>query len=119
MQDIAAFLRDCETVWNGHDLNRIMSQFRDDIVCQSRKAVPLSGDGVLGGHDALHASSAVALKRQPDLTFEVSTAEEHEMVLNSYRNHRNVLATGTLYFEAEGKVSHATACDCVADGGVK
>ena len=119
MQDYVAFAQDWEAGWNSHDLDRIMSHYRDDIVFRSRKAVPLTGGGELRGCDSLRAYWAAALKRQPDLRFEVvDMFEGHEMLVISYRNHRGVLATETLYFDADGAVFQAAACHKIDGSGV-
>lgn len=111
MRDYAASAKAWEAGWNSHDLDRIMEHYRSDIVFRSRKAVPLTGQGELHGHKALRAYWAAALERQPDLRFEViDVFEGHDMVVISYRNHRQIHATETLYFDAAGKVFQAAAC---------
>ena len=109
--DAHAFAKDWEAGWNSHDLDRILSHYRADIVFRSRKAVPLTGAGEIVGRDALRAYWAAALEKQPDLRFRVQDVfYGHEMLVIAYRNHRAVLAAETLYFDADGMVYQAAAC---------
>lgn len=96
---------------NSHDLNRIMSHYRDDIVFRSQKAVDLVGKGEIKGKTELRSYWAAALERQPDLKFTVQDVFiGHQMIVISYLNHRGVLATETLYFDDAGLVFQAAAC---------
>lgn len=109
--DAKTFASDWEAGWNSHDLERILSHYRDDIVFRSRKAVPISGTGEVVGKLALRSYWTSALKRQPDLHFRIQDVfEGHEMLVISYLNHHEILAAETLYFDDRGKVSHAAAC---------
>ena len=109
--DAKAFATEWEAGWNSHNLDRILSHYRDDIVFRSRKAIPLSGSGELKGKAVLRAYWATALERQPDLTFRVQDVfEGHDMMVITYMNHRDVLAAETLYFDADGSVFQAAAC---------
>ena len=117
MKDYLTFARDWEAGWNSHDLDRILSHYRDDIVFRSRKAAALVGAGEIHGLEALRAYWAAALERQPDLRFEiVDVFEGYEMMVISYRNHRGVLAAETLQFDADGMVYQASGCHR-AEGG--
>ena len=97
--------------WNSHDLDMIMSHYREDIVFRSQKAVALIGQGEVVGKTALRSYWEAALKRQPDLRFRVQDIfVGHHMMVISYLNHRDVLATETLYFDDDGYVFQAAAC---------
>lgn len=109
--DCKAFATSWEQGWNSHDLEKIMGHYRDDIVFRSLKAIPLVGDGEIHGKQALREYWAAALKRQLDLRFSVQDVfEGHEMMVISYLNHKGILATETLYFDADGMVFQAAAC---------
>ena len=109
--DFVGFAKDWEESWNSHDLDRIMGHYRDDIMFRSRKAVPLVGTGEIHGKKKLRAYWAAALERQSDLKFAVQDVfEGHNMITMTYTNHRGVLASETLYFDAEGMVYQAEAC---------
>jgi len=109
--DFRGFAQSWEDGWNSHDLDRIMTHYRDDIVFRSKKAQSLVGVGELVGREALRAYWAKALERQPDLRFDVQDVfEGHDMMVISYRTHRGVLAAETLYFDTDGQVYRAAAC---------
>jgi ketosteroid isomerase-like protein len=109
--DHRAFAQSWADGWNTHDLDAIMSHYRDDIVFHSLKAKSLTGAGELHGKEALRAYWSAALARQPELEFSVQDVfEGHNMMIISYLNHRGVLASEVLYFDAAGKVYRAAAC---------
>lgn len=106
-----AFAKAWEQGWNSHDLDVIMSHYRNDIQFRSKKAIPIVGTGTIQGKQALRSYWAAALERQPDLKFSVQDVfEGHDMLVISYLNQRSILATETLYFDAEGLVFQAAAC---------
>ncbi len=109
--DYHLFAKAWEAGWNSHDLDVIMGHYRDDIVFRSRKAQGLVGTGEISGKAALRQYWAEALLRQPDLRFVVTEVfEGFEMCVLRYRNHRDIVATETLYFDAEHRVFQAAAC---------
>ncbi len=111
------FAQAWERGWNSHDIDAIMSHYRDDIVFRSAKAIAVVGRGEIHGRQALRAYWSAALQRQPDLTFTVQDVfEGHEMLVISYHNHRGILAAETLHFDADGMVYLASACHRPADG---
>ena len=115
MRNATAFAQDWQEGWNSHDLDRIIAHYRDDVVFRSQKAVPLMGKGEMRGAAELRAYWQAALELQPDLAFTVQDVfEGHEMMVISYKNHRNVLATETLYFDEAGQVYQAAACHRMA-----
>lgn len=110
-QNGKSYARQWEDDWNSHDLSRILSHYRDDIVFRSQKAVPLVGNGEIHGKNKLREYWAAALQRQPELKFTVQDVfEGHEMLVILYLNHSNILATETLYFDDNGLVFRAAAC---------
>lgn len=111
MKDAAAFAESWKNGWNTHDIDLIMSHYREDIVFRSKKAMALTGHGEVHGHAALQEYWKAALALQPDLHFEVQDVfEGHQMLVISYLNHKGILAAETLYFDADGKVFQAAAC---------
>ncbi len=109
--DCGKFAESWEQGWNSHDLDLIMSHYSDDVVFRSRKAIPLVGKGEIHGKQSLREYWAAALDRQPDLKFRVQDVfEGYDMLVISYLNHHDVLATETLYFGQDGKVFQAAAC---------
>ncbi|MFZ5962907.1 nuclear transport factor 2 family protein [Thalassococcus sp. BH17M4-6] len=113
--DALAFARAWAAGWNAHDLDRIMAHYADEIVFRSRKAVALTGMGEVIGKPALRRYWAEALRRQPDLAFEIEEVfEGHRMLVILYTNQRGVRTTETLWFDAGGLVTRAAACHGVA-----
>lgn len=109
--DAASFARDWEAGWNSHNLDRILSHYHEDIVFRSRKAIPITGSGLIRGKAALCNYWAAALRQQPELHFRVQDVfSGFEMVVISYQNHRDVLAAETLHFDQNGMVTQASAC---------
>ena len=110
MPQAASFARDWKAAWNSHDLDRIVAHHHDDIVFRSAKAQALVGTGVLLGKAALRVYWAKALAKQPDLRFTVTDVfAGHEMLVITYRNHRDVLAAETLRFGQDGLIIDASA----------
>lgn len=109
--DYSEFAKEWEAAWNSHDLDRIMEHYAQDIVFRSRKAFAHMGIGELHGKMQLRAYWQAALDRQPDLRFRVEQVlGGHMMAVIVYRNHRDVCAAETLFFDAEGRVVRASAC---------
>ncbi|MDW4499510.1 nuclear transport factor 2 family protein [Sulfitobacter sp. D35] len=109
--DARAFAADWAAGWNSHDLDRILSHYREDVVFTSRKAEALVGRGRLEGRDALRDYWSQALEAQPDLAFEVlDVFEGFDTLVITYRNHKGRLAAETLQFDSDGRVLAASAC---------
>jgi len=105
------FAKSWEAGWNSHDLDVILSHYRNDIVFRSTKAIALVGSGEIQGVAQLRQYWSAALERQPELKFSVQDVfEGHEMMVISYLNHRNILAAECLYFDSDGMVFQAAAC---------
>lgn len=104
-------MQEWQDAWNTHDLPRILSHYSEDVVFQSRKAVPLMGIGVLCGKSALSSYWAKALAAQPDLHFTVKEVfEGHEMLVILYNNQRDVRVAETLLFSETGLIHQGSAC---------
>ena len=61
--------------WNAHDLERILAHYEDDFEMSSPVIVAIGGEpsGRLRGKAAVGAYWSAALKRMPDLHFELRT----------------------------------------------
>lgn len=109
--DYQSFAKAWQAGWNSHDLDRILSHYSADVLFRSRKAVALTGSGLIRGKAALRAYWAAALEAQPDLLFTLEDVfEGHDMMVITYKNHQGVLAAETLYFGPDGLVTQAAAC---------
>ena len=107
-----AFAERWSEAWNGRDLEGVLSHFAEDVIFTSQRAVQfLGGDGLVRGKAALRAYWTEALRRQPDLRFEVLAVYNgvHTIVIN-FRNHLGGLVTEVLTFEdglvVQGHAAH-------------
>jgi ketosteroid isomerase-like protein len=98
------FARTWERDWNAHDLEALLSHYRDDVVFTSPVArlVLADSDGVLRGKAALRRYWAEGLRRIPDLRFEVVAVYVGvETVVINYRNQRGALVAEVLVFDGD------------------
>ena len=67
------FAQEWVAAWNSHDLDRVMSHYADDFEMTSPFIATLMQEptGTLKGQEKVRAYWAVALKRLPDLTFDL------------------------------------------------
>jgi hypothetical protein len=102
--------------WNSHDVEPTLSHFADDVVFTSPVAARIldGSDGVIRGKDALRAYWQEALRRVPDLRFELlgAYAGVDTLVIN-YRNQVGGLVNEVLQFGPDGTVTagHGTYLD--------
>jgi ketosteroid isomerase-like protein len=109
--DFDHFVKDWEEAWNSHNLKKIMSHYRDDIVFRSRKALLVVGTGEIHGKAKLEAYWRAALERQPNLRFTVQDVFRGlDMLALSYVNQKGEFAIEILSFDADGMVYQAAAC---------
>jgi ketosteroid isomerase-like protein len=88
--------------WNGHDLDRVLDHFTEDVVFTSPVAVHLvpGSDGVVQGKAALREYWGEGLRRLPDLHFEVlGVYLGVDVVVINYRNERGHSVNEVLVFE--------------------
>lgn len=103
MDPVAAqeFVDDWMAAWNAHDLERVLIHFAEDVVFTSPVAARLlGGDGVIRGKAALRDYWREALRRVPDLHFEVIDVYVgvHTLVID-YHNQKGSLVNEVLTFE--------------------
>jgi len=97
--------------WNSHDLDRIFAHYEDDFEMSSPIIRTLAGEpsGKLKGKAAVGAYWAKALKKTPDLHFDlVNVLTGVDSVTIYYKGHRG-LAAEVLHFGPGGKVRAAFA----------
>ncbi len=109
--DFNQFSEQWEAAWNAHDLEKILSFFSEDIVFRSRKALHHVGFGDVQGKALLREYWSMALAEQPDLKFCVKhVLTGHQMMTLLYTNQHNALTSETLFFNDDGLIYQASAC---------
>lgn len=104
---VAHFAADWIDSWNSHDMERILSHYRDDFVMSSPKIVQIAGEpsGVLRGKAAVAAYWTTALARIPDLHFELIGVflGANRLVIH-YNGAGGIPAAESFVFDADGLV---------------
>jgi ketosteroid isomerase-like protein len=107
-----AFAQEWIDSWNSHDLDRIMSHYADDFQMTSPFIVKLMNDptGIIKGKENVRAYWAKALKRIPDLHFElIEVLSSVDSITIYYHAVLGKRAAEVLFFNADGKVSRGIA----------
>jgi ketosteroid isomerase-like protein len=105
------FAKDWIDAWNSHDLDRVLAHYENDFEMSSPIIPALVGEpsGKLKGKAAVGSYWAKALKKLPDLRFELVTALAGvDSVTVYYKSHRG-MAAEVLHFGPSGKVRAAFA----------
>ena len=105
------FANEWIAAWNAHDLDRILAHYEDDFEMSSPIIATLAGEpsGKLRGKKAVGAYWGRALRKAPDLRFElVAALAGVDSVTVCYRGHRG-LSAEVLHFGPSGKVRAAFA----------
>ena len=98
--------------WNSHELPRIMSHYTDDFSMASPKIVNIAGEpsGRLCGKEAIGAYWAKALRRVPDLHFELlEVLSGVDSIVLHYRGVGGRLVAEVFLFNSARKVYAAAA----------
>jgi DNA integrity scanning protein DisA with diadenylate cyclase activity len=107
-QDVMVFLKDLDSSWNSHDLERILSHYSEDYMLVSPVVKRVLGieDGTLVGKEAVRKWWRRVLDKVPDLKFSIIDIAENinsiAMVFKSSHNNKNVVSI--FYFNDEGKI---------------
>ena len=98
--------------WNAHDLDRVLAHYTDDFEMSSPYIVTIAGEpsGVLRGKGAVAAYWRAALKRSPNLHFELHAVFRGvDSLALFYQSAPGVVGTEVFFFDASGKVARAHA----------
>ena len=98
--------------WNSHDLKRILAHYSDDFEITTPMIRKLLGDdtGTLHGKEAIKQYWASALKKVPDLHFELlDIAVGIDSIVVYYKSVLATRAMEVMYFDPEGKVCKVIA----------
>ncbi len=109
--DPSQFAEDWIAAWNAHDLARILEHYAEDIVFHSPVAAAVTGHGRVVGKAALSAYWNTAFQRSPTLHFTLERVYAGvDSLTIAYRNQRGMHVSETFVFDADGRVSFASAC---------
>jgi hypothetical protein len=106
------FAREWIAAWNAHDLERILSHYRDDFEMSSPLIVQRGHEpsGVLKGKQAIRPYWQRSLAGTPPLRFELDFVTCGVVSLTLvYRNHRRQQATEVLFFDEQRQVVRGVA----------
>lgn len=98
--------------WNSHDMQRILSHYSDDFSITTPMIQKLMGEseGTLYGKEAIKNYWEAALKKVPDLHFElIDIAVGVESIVLYYKSVLDTRAMEVMHFNAEGKVNKVIA----------
>ena len=118
IEQARAFAQQWVEAWNDHDLDAVLSHFRDDAEFSSPFAAQLlpETEGVLRGKGAIRDYWAAGLRRIPELHFEIVEvyAGVSTIVIN-YRNHVGGMVDEVLELDGDGLVVRGAGTYPVAD----
>ena len=106
------FAEEWAAAWNAHDLERILSHYRDDATLTSPVVVQLLGqaDGTVVGKPALRAYFARGLAAFPQLRFSIErVAWGVASVVVVYQNQRGTRTAEFMELAADGRVRRVVA----------
>lgn len=106
-----AFAHEWIAAWNAHDLDRILSHYEDDFEMSSPAIARLTGEasGTLRGKAAVGAYWGGALKKYPDLRFELRHVLRGTDSVTLIYDGVLGLSAEVFHFAPSGKVARAFA----------
>lgn len=111
-QEARAFAEEWIAAWNAHDLERILAHYTDDFEMATPfiRMMGLDPSGKLKGKDKVRAYWAQALKRFPDLRFDlVDVFAGTDSLAVCYRSVLGKTAVEVFHFDISGKIDEASA----------
>lgn len=112
LEEANRFAQEWISAWNGHDLERILDHYADQIVFCSPFVVKLTGNpaGRLTGKDQLRGYFGRALAEYPDLHFTLHTVLcGVESLTLYYTSVNGLLAAETMLLDEGGRVTRVCA----------
>jgi len=98
--------------WNSHDIDKILGHYSEDVEITS-PMIKLAAEidkGSLKGKSSVAAYWRAALKRIPDLHFElIDSTEGVDSIALYYRSVMNNMSIEVMFFDEEGKVNKILA----------
>jgi ketosteroid isomerase-like protein len=112
ISDPKSFAAEWIEAWNSHDLDRILSHYTDDVEVTTpmiRVALGIDNGTVRGKEAARHYWGA-ALKKVPDLYFElVEVMQSIDSIALYYKTVMGKMAVEVMWFNEENKVKKVIA----------
>jgi ketosteroid isomerase-like protein len=108
----AAFAREWVEAWNAHDLERILAHYDERVEFRSPFVVQIAGEpsGRLVGRERLRGYFAEALKRYPDLRFDLQRVYAGVSgVVLQYRSVKDLQAAEVMALNDAGRVVRVDA----------
>ena len=109
---LAALGRDWIAAWNSHDLERVLALYDEDSEMTSDKIPALGFDpsGTMRGKDKLRAYWGAALKKRPNLHFElIDTYVSPDSIVVFYQNELGARICEYLRLNDEGNIRQGSA----------
>jgi ketosteroid isomerase-like protein len=106
------FAREWVDAWNSHDLDRILSHYADDFQMTSPYIVTMMNEpgGTISGKEKVRAYWAQALKRLPDLHFDlIEVLASVDSITIYYHAVLGKRAAEMLFFDGNGKIRRGIA----------
>lgn len=106
------FANEWIAAWNGHDLEKILAHYADEIEFSSPFVIRLFNEpsGTIRGKERLRDYFAKGLAAYPDLKFELfHVLTSIQSVVLYYRSVKNLLAAEVMFFNPEGKIIKVVA----------
>ncbi len=112
MIDSQKFASEWVDAWNAHDLDAVLSHYREDFQMSSPFIKQVAGDasGKLVGKEQVRKYWKTALRRMPELRFEhIATMEGVNSIAIHYKGPGGRLCAEVFEFDAAGLVQRAAA----------
>jgi SnoaL-like domain len=106
------FAEEWYEAWNAHDLDRILSHYRDDVTLRSPLVPAITGreDAIVVGRDALASYFRRGLAAYPDLRFEpLALFVGAGSVVLQYRSVRGLLTAELMSLDSDLLVTNVMA----------
>lgn len=110
--DAKQFAREWIAAWNSHNLNAILSHYREEVVLISPVAAKLLGDssGTVRGKAALRAYFAKGLEAYPELRFDLlDVMQGLSSIVLCYKNQNGTKTAEFMELDDSGKVTRVVA----------
>lgn len=112
MEDVQKFAKEWITAWNSHNLEEILKHYSDDVQITTPMIKLALGieTGTLKGKEAVADYWAKALKKLPDLKFELlDVTQSVDSIALYYKSVMNKRSVEVMFFDKNGLVNKIIA----------